>query len=667
MSAAPACCVYSADADWRRRVEAYLGDGLAVRQVDAMSRLEAELSRIGAGVLILDMQSEGAFDRLPDLIQSWPRMALVACGLPGSDPLLTAESLGAYATVDRDLDRRALLALVQRAVEHVAVREENRLLRDEAVRLNARVDAAQAAPPAGPASLEVHQLAKALRHFSNVETLLQRLADEVASALLVARVGIFCRSRNSEGYRLRAGLRCVENTSELEFHDDDPLAVWLARNGHVVSRANLEHVPDPATRLMLARALDQFGAEMIVPLPSRERLLGWLFVGHLATGFPFERAHVENLIEITDCVSTTLENALLYEEVAIQKSLAETLLHSMPTGIIAADVEGVVRWFNETARGMLRLTPESVVSRPVESLGSRLADVLRRTLAADGAGLTEEWVAPVLRRTFSVRARRLLSGTQCLGAVAILQDLTEQRKLQETQDRLDRATFWAELAASMSHEVRNPLVAIKTFAQLLPERYQDREFQTEFRELVPREVDRLNGIIDQIHNFAHPPRMEFRDVDLRACVDKALASVLPPGAETPLRIEIALPPDLPSITGDVRALTEAVAHLVRNASEALKGRPDATLSIAARLIGDPLLHRAVELSVRDNGPGIPADMTDKLFSPFATTKARGLGLGLPIVKRTVADHHGQVRVESAATGACITMILPVVPPGEEPS
>lgn len=658
MSTAP-CCLYSTDPEWLRRVEAFLASSVTVQRVDAVGRLEVELARMGCGVLILDLQSEGSSERIPDLLQAWPRIAIVACGLPGSDPMLHAEAFSVYALAERQMDRRSLVALVCRAIEHVAIREENRALREESSRLAARVDAAQTAPPAGPAPMEVQQLAKALRHFDNVEALLHRLADEVASALLVARVGIFCRTRDIIGYRLRAGLRCVENTSELEYRDDDPLAAWLARHGHVVSRANLEHVADPAIRLMLSRALDQLGAEIIVPLQSRERLLGWLFVGHLSTGFPYERAHVENLIEITDCVSTTLENALLYEEVAIQKSLAETLLHSIPTGILAADVGGVVRWFNETAQAMLRVPPESVLNRPVESLGSRLADVLRRTLGEEETGVSEEWIDPVLRRTFTVRTRRLMNKTQCLGAVAIVQDLTEQKTLQETQDRLERATFWAELAASMSHEVRNPLVAIKTFAQLLPERYQDPEFQTEFRELVSREVDRLNSIIEQINDFAHPSRMEFRAVDLRACVDKALAAVLLPDTPTSVRVDIAFPAGLPRIPGDERALTEALTHLVRNAVEAMAGRDNPVLCVRARLIGDPVLRKALELTVQDNGPGVSAEMHDKLFSPFATTKARGLGLGLPIVKRTVVDHRGQVRIDSSGAGTCVILMFPV--------
>jgi len=112
--------------------------------------------------------------------------------------------------------------------------------------------------------------------------------------------------------------------------------------------------------------------------------------------------------------------------------------------------------------------------------------VLRRTLREEGVEFTEEWIDAATKRNLAVRTQRLMNRAQCLGAVAVVQDTTDQRLLKEKQDRLDRATFWAELAASMSHEVRNPLVAIKTFAQLLPERYEDPSSRWSFGSWCPR-------------------------------------------------------------------------------------------------------------------------------------------------------------------------------------
>src|SRR5207302_844100 len=101
-------------------------------------------------------------------------------------------------------------------------------------------------------------------------------------------------------------------------------------------------------------------------------------------------------------------------------------------------------------------------------------------------------------------------------------DLTAEDNLRQKQDLVDRAAFWTDLAASMSHEIRNPLVAIKTFAQLLPERFEDADFRKDFNEIVVQEIDRLDKIITQINNFAHPTELVMKSVDLRSSLKKSI-------------------------------------------------------------------------------------------------------------------------------------------------
>src|SRR5207237_3358226 len=121
-----------------------------------------------------------------------------------------------------------------------------------------------------------------------------------------------------------------------------------------------------------------------------------------------------------------------------------------------------------------------------------------------------QWIDNKTRRSLAVETRRLMSEDTPLGAVAVVHDLTAEETLREKQTLLDRAAFWTDLAASMSHEIRNPLVAIKTFAQLLPERFDDADFRKEFNQIVVSEIDRLDQIITKINNFAHPPELVFK-------------------------------------------------------------------------------------------------------------------------------------------------------------
>lgn len=658
------CLVFSTDAEWSGRMRQNLSVLIPVRPFDSDAQLLVHLGQFQASIVLLDLQTHGVLDLLPVITQQHPDTLILAFGVPGSDPMLEAERSAVYAAEDAALDRRHLITLVRQALGHAALAGENRLLRQETFRLNTVYEESRQAPqPGQDSTLDIRDFSAAMRHFTNVDTLLHRLVDEVANSLGVSRVGIFCRTRDVASYRLRAGLRCPDSAHALDFAETHAHVLWLSAHTHAISRRQLDLIKDSATRLALQSLLDEMGAEVLLPLQAHNRLLGWLFVGHLSTGKPFDDRHLHRLVALTECVSTTLEHALLYEEATIQRTLAETLLHSMPSGIIAVDDNGIVRWYNDSASALLGVTAAIAVGRPIEGLGSRLADLLRRTLGEHGGPQSAEWVDPMTQRNLVTRTQRLTNQTRCLGAVAVIQDTTDQKFMKAKEDRLDRATFWTELAASMSHEVRNPLVAIKTFAQLLPERYLDKEFQNEFRDLVTSEVERLNSIVDQIHTFANPPPLSFKPMPIRRSVDAACARVFPASPAPRHKISIVSPDILPDIMGDERALTEAFVHLLTNAVEALSNTSPGEITVSLHVTGaGPGASPSLLILFKDNGPGIPPDLKDKLFSPFSTTKARGLGLGLPIARRTLLDHQGDLTLHSNDFGVQATVRLPVLSP-----
>ena len=233
----------------------------------------------------------------------------------------------------------------------------------------------------------------------------------------------------------------------------------------------------------------------------------------------------------------------------MQKTLAETLLKSIPPGIVATDEEAIVRWFNPTAEQILGLDASEVLNRPIEAAGSRLASFMRETLDTNSNLPPQQWIDANTRRSLHIETRRLLDQRTPLGAVAVIHDLTDEESLRQKQDLLDRAAFWTDLAASMSHEIRNPLVAIKTFAQLLPERFDDPDFRHDFNQIVVQEIDRLDKIISQINDFAHPPELVMKPLDLRASVKRALEVAREKFNANGTPVEINLPNDLPKDSG----------------------------------------------------------------------------------------------------------------------
>jgi nitrogen-specific signal transduction histidine kinase len=655
-------CLICSDANvWSQRICDGLGDIVSSLRVTSPDRLTVELTRHPTCLLLIDLQSHGVSDQLHDLRASWPNVLIIAFGVPGTTPMIAAHAMDIYAVENAEANYRRIASLVKRALDHLTITADNRRLRADAARLSAIAESAtNRQPDSRPASLTVSDFSSALRQFSNIDSLLHRLADEVADTLKVARVGIFCRTRDGERYLLRADVRCVEITASLEFEAEHPLVYWLKQRAHAITRSNLSLLDDPSAHLAITQTLDQLGAEVLVPLQSRERLLGWIYVGHLSTGAPFDNSHVENLVALADCVSTTLENALLFEEVTLQKTLAETLLHALPSGIVAVDSLGVVRWCNQAAYDTLGAPLDSAIGLPVENLNRQLADILRCTLGEDGTPSNTSWKDIITHRRLSVRTERLASRTHCLGALAIIQDVTDQAVLVEKTERLERATFWAELAAGMSHEIRNPLVAIKTFAQLLPERYDDSEFRAEFSSLVSQEVDRLNGIIDQINDYAHPAPLHLAPLDITATLEETLSSLFTPEQREAFHVDISSDSVIPKVNGDAQALGRVFRHLISNAIEALANHAHPELTIILRAKDDETMPPSVIIIFKDNGSGISPENLGKVFSPFYTTKARGLGLGLPIAQRALLDHNGQITIHSNELGTSVTLLLPAI-------
>jgi PAS domain S-box-containing protein len=660
MNPPPLTIVYTQDHDLVRRVKAFLRMIGQVRHVAEADRLDAVLQQTSPTLLLIDLRGQESRDLLDQIQKEWPEVLIIALGTPHSEPLREAEESGIYAAEDLQLDRGRFQALVGRAFDLLRMMQENRELREETTREPIPEPPRLETMPDRPASpsLPLLRFARVFRRFDNVDALLSNVVEGVADAAVVARVGIFSRIRQGDRYRLRAGLRCLPETQELEFGERDPLVRWFELHAHLISRTNLAQTPDQSQRALLRRALDTFGAEVIVPLYARGRIIGWLFCGHRVTGQAFTSGDLEGLMILAEHISTVLENALLYEEITLQKTLAETLLKSIPPGIVATDEDGVVRWFNPTAEQILGVPSSEVINRPVEAAGSKLAALMRDTLESKTHLPAQQWIDPNTRRSLSVETRRLTDHRTSLGAVAVVQDLTVENNLRQKQDLLERSAFWTDLAASMSHEIRNPLVAIKTFAQLLPERFDDADFRQDFNEIVVQEIDRLDKIITQINDFAHPPELIMKPLDLRGPVHRAVEiakSHLPTNGTA---IETALPNDLPKVWGDEVALTEAFVHLVANAAEATSGRHQGRVTLAAKPIREGEKTNGVVVTVQDNGNGIDPELRDKVFSPFCTTKSRGMGLGLPIVKRTVFDHNGRVDIDSNPQGTLVSVMLP---------
>jgi signal transduction histidine kinase len=242
--------------------------------------------------------------------------------------------------------------------------------------------------------------------------------------------------------------------------------------------------------------------------------------------------------------------------------------------------------------------------------------------------------------------------------VVVMHDLTPLRHVEQNLRQLDRLASIGTLSASMAHEIKNALVAVKTFVDLLL----DRNREAELTETVRREMQRIESIVRQMLKFAGPARPLFSPVRLHDVLDHSLRMVQRQldGKLISLNRSFRAQPD--SIHGDNYQLEQAFVNLLLNAVEAMG--PHGALNVATELVpalrstkaGDSPL---VRVTISDTGMGVAPENMCHLFEPFFTTKHDGTGLGLPITQRIVKEHHGDITVHSEPNkGTTFNILLP---------
>jgi signal transduction histidine kinase len=226
--------------------------------------------------------------------------------------------------------------------------------------------------------------------------------------------------------------------------------------------------------------------------------------------------------------------------------------------------------------------------------------------------------------------------------------------------RADRLASLGTLTAGLAHEIRNPLVAIKTFTQLLPERLDDEEFRNHFLNVTAGEVDRISSLVNELLEFARPSQPNLNREDLNQVVERMLLLIATASHKKNLQIVKEYQPSLPPVLFDKEQIKQVLFNVLLNAIDAAP--ENSTITVGTRLLEKNGYQDQVQIMVRDNGKGIPKEDVDKIFTPFYTTKRQGSGLGLAISHQIIEEHHGTIEVESEENqGATFYINLPVNP------
>ncbi len=349
-------------------------------------------------------------------------------------------------------------------------------------------------------------------------------------------------------------------------------------------------------------------------------------------------------------------------EITSLKAYTDNVLASMTNGLMTIDLEKKIVTVNEMAERIIGRGKGGIAGFSMEQvLGEQhpLYRILIDTLTQEkGISHIEVELKEDGESLWLIAGTSLLIGGEgkTTGALAIFQDITEIKALEEKLRQADRLAALGTLSAGLAHEIKNPLSAIKTFVQLLPQKMGNLSFMEKFNITVPREIDRINHLVEDLLELT---RRRVRPlVDLK--VDALILQVIELHGEELKRRQIVfqdhLNKTLSSVHGDAETLYRAFSNLIINAIQAMPN--GGILSISSKLDSSS---SSLEISFRDTGIGMDETTAKNIFNPFFTTKDKGAGLGLALTRKIIEDHRGTIEVVSKkGMGTTFTVHLPVV-------
>lgn len=327
-------------------------------------------------------------------------------------------------------------------------------------------------------------------------------------------------------------------------------------------------------------------------------------------------------------------------------SLARAVVDSIADALVVVGADGGVVHLNPVAEELFSRSRERAVGLPARALpgGEQLAVLSERTRRSQ-EGQSAEFPSPQNPGvTIAVEASPLLDGPSCVGTVVVLR----------TPRGPDRSLDFEALAAGLAHEIKNPLAGLQGSAELLAREAEGTA--REYAQVIAREARRVDGLVRELLDLARPAALQLGPVDLHQVLSdvRVLARGVP-GADQVSFTE-RYDPSLPQVYGDAEKLTQVVLNLVRNALDALAGRPHPQVILETSVAPVRLRTAAgrsrplARVSIQDTGPGIPDGMLHRLFTPFATSKPHGTGLGLAISRRIIDAHGGRIEVRNRPSG-----------------
>ncbi len=591
---------------------------------------------------------------------------------PDAEAPASAEAAQCDLVVPSDPPDEILRAAIGQAVRFQKLGQEVGSLRRERTRQEASLAVAPAnRGQVGSLGTVLKEMGKLLAAHFDLERVVDFFLDAITELVRPGRAALLLAD-DDRRYRVR-GQRGLDPTlvDHVRLTTTDGLPAWFRQHARPATRQELGREPE---WLDAGRELAVLGGEVAVPLWVQGKLVGILALGPRVTGQPYAGEDLERLFTLASQVAVAVEDISLFNTVRAQASFIEQVLAHLQSGAITIDAAGRVTLFNRRAEEILGVPRAQVLGHDLRTLPSPLGDLLYETIR-DGQELRLQEITLPRRPTFplEVSTSRILGPAGApAGAVMILDDPAPRHLLHRERQATQALDLLNRVLLRLTDEIKNPLVSIYTFLELLPQRYDDPEFRERFFAVVGRDTKHLISLVDKLIVLAGEREYKLDFCDVRDLVNDALADLAlrleRPQTSQDATIFLLEAPDrtdrltavlyTPETDLVVRAdrdqLGKALGYLVRF----LVARVEPDGRVAIHVVPDPDNPRTVRLSLL----GKPATLTpadrERLFSPLAIASERLLDVGPSVSQKIIEAHGGTLAVTGGEGEIRFVLTLP---------
>lgn len=580
-----------------------------------------------------------------------PRAIVIAIGIKSDDDASVDFTVGDGFT-SRELD----------AVLHHAL-DRQRLLRELASK-PLPTQPIQAIAPTDESVWDGAALARVLRGFTGVlaagfdiPRALGMFLDAIGEVVRPTRVALLLPDSLGRDFRIAANRGLAPQLVQgIRLSGDEGLMRWLAVQGRP---ASLSEMTDPE----ILRELKLLQAVVAVPLLAHGELVAALALGQPVFGTTYGRREMQTLFDLAAHLATVLRDIALHHQLAREKEFSERILSHMSNGVVTIGHNERIGALNRRAEEILELSAAAVVGQDLRVLPSPLGDMLFETFTS-GRAVARTEIQLALRRLSLEVSTYAVKGEdgQALGAVLVFEDLTAQKQLAAQRREGDQLQLLTRVVARIADEIKNPLVSINTFIELIGERYEDPDFRRHFSSVVRRDVRRLVEVFEKLAGLVTEGELNFATVDARDVIGQMADSIdlADDAAGKQLHVEVSSESATQPIKVDIAQLRKALLYLIRYlAHNSPTDQAKVALSVGRQ--EDSEGHSDVRIMVGSRTASVAPERLQRLFDPVHMVQESLIDVGPAVSQRLIEALGGQLRLRQTRHELAFQVTLPAMP------